>query len=284
MKLLIKNIGRLQTPTGNAAKGGEEQGQNLVLENAAILCENGVITAITSNGELPGGSFGARVIDAEGCLCTPGLVDAHTHLVFGGWRQHEIPLKLQGAGYLDILRAGGGILDTVRKTRAEGAQALFLKAWAILDEMMALGVTTCEAKSGYGLDMDTEIDQLCVINRLNGEHDCDIVPTFLGAHAIPEEYKDRADEYIDFVCEQVIPVVASRRLAKFCDVFCENSVFDVEQSRKVLLAGKAHGLVPKIHADEIEEMGGSELSGEVGAISAGHLIATGEREIGRAHV
>ena len=276
-KLLVKNIGLLQTPVGSECHCGAQQGENQKLKNAAVLCEDGKITAVTADGALPAGSEGAAVYDAGGRLVTPGLVDAHTHLVFGGWRQGEIPLKLRGATYLDILRAGGGILDTVRHTRAASEDELFEKSRAFLDEMLALGVTTCEIKSGYGLDLETELKQLRVIRRLNSEHPVDIAATYLGAHAIPDEYKGRADEYVDFVCQTVIPRVAEEKLASFCDVFCEDSVFDVAQSRRVLEAGKKHGLRPKIHADEIEEIGGAGLSGEVGAVSAEHLIATGER-------
>ncbi len=276
-KLLIRNIGLLQTPVGSERHCGAKQGENQKLKNAAVLCEDGVITAVAENGALPAGSEGAAVYDAGGRLATPGLVDAHTHLVFGGWRQGEIPLKLRGAGYLDILRAGGGILDTVRHTRAAGEEELLEKSRAFLDEMLALGVTTCEIKSGYGLDLETELKQLRVVRRLNQEHPVDAAATFLGAHAIPEEYKDRADAYIDMLCGTVIPRVAQEKLAEFCDVFCEDSVFNVEQSRRVLEAGKKYGLRPKIHADEIEEIGGAVLAGEVGAVSAEHLIATGER-------
>lgn len=276
-KLLVKNIGLLQTPVGSGCHCGAQQGENQKLKNAAVLCEDGKITAVTADSALPAGSEGAAVYDAGGRLVTPGLVDAHTHLVFGGWRQGEIPLKLRGATYLDILRAGGGILDTVRHTRAASEDELFEKSRAFLDEMLALGVTTCEIKSGYGLDLETELKQLRVIRRLNSEHPVDIAATYLGAHAIPDEYKGRADEYVDFVCQTVIPRVAEEKLASFCDVFCEDSVFDVAQSRRVLEAGKKHGLRPKIHADEIEEIGGAGLSGEVGAVSAEHLIATGER-------
>ena len=156
-KLLIHNIGLLQTPVGSERHCGAQQGRNQKLRDAAVLCEDGVITAITCGGALPENSADAVRYDAGGRLVTPGLVDAHTHLVFGGWRQGEIPLKLRGATYLDILRAGGGILDTVRHTRAADEEALFEKSRAFLDEMLALGVTTCEIKSGYGLDLETEL-------------------------------------------------------------------------------------------------------------------------------
>ena len=275
--LLIKNIGTLQTPVGSCKHGGEKQGENLKLHNAAILVEDGLIKAITSDGVLPEGCENAEVIDAQGALVTPGLIDCHTHMVFGGYRQGEIPLKLRGASYLDILRAGGGILDTVGKTRAATEDELYEKTKAFLDEMLSFGVTTAESKSGYGLDLENELKQLRVNKRLNETHKIDLVSTFLGAHAIPEEYKGKADEYIDLLCDVVLPAVKEQNLADFVDVFCEDSVFDVSQSEKMLRAGQALGLRARIHADEIEEIGGAVLSGEVGAISAEHLIATGEK-------
>lgn len=275
--LLIKNIGTLQTPVGSCKHGGEKQGENLKLHDAAILVEDGLIKAITADGILPEGCENAEVIDAQGALVTPGLIDCHTHMVFGGYRQGEIPLKLRGASYLDILRAGGGILDTVGKTRSASEEELYEKTRAFLDEMLTYGVTTAESKSGYGLDLENELKQLRVNKRLNETHKMDLVSTFLGAHAIPEEYKGRADEYIDLLCDVVLPAVKEQNLADFVDVFCEDSVFDVAQSEKMLRAGQALGLRARIHADEIEEIGGAVLSGEVGAISAEHLIATGEK-------
>lgn len=275
--LLIKNIGTLQTPVGSCKHGGEKQGENLKIHDAAILIENGIIKAITEGGILPEGWENAEVIDAGGALVTPGLIDCHTHMVFGGYRQGEIPLKLRGASYLDILRAGGGILDTVGKTRAASEDELYEKTKAFLDEMLTLGVTTAESKSGYGLDLENEIKQLRVNKRLQETHKMDLVSTFLGAHAIPEEYKGRADEYIDLLCDVVLPTVKEEGLADFVDVFCEDSVFDVHQSEKMLRAGQALGLRARIHADEIEEIGGAVLSGDLGAVSAEHLIATGEK-------
>lgn len=275
MKLLIKNIGCLQTPTGNYSHKGSKQGQNKKLFDAAIAVEDGIIREITSSGKLPQGEFD-EVVDADGRLVTPGLVDGHTHLIFGGYRQNEIPMKLAGAGYLDILRAGGGILDTVRKTREASFEELYEKSAAFLDEMLSMGVTTCEAKSGYGLDMTNELKMLEVIKALGENHPIDVVPTFMGAHAIPPEYEGRGDEYIDMMCDELIPEVRKRNLAEFCDVFCEDSVFDAEQSRKYLEAARAQGFELKIHADEIEDIGGSKLAGELEAVSAEHLIAAGE--------
>ena len=275
--LLVKNIGCLQTPVGSYSHKGTEQAENLKLQDAAILIEDGIIREITSEGNLPAGAEEAgTVIDAEGNLVTPGLVEGHTHMVFGGYRQNEIPLKLKGAGYLDILRAGGGILDTVRKTRAASFEELYQKTEGFLDEMMGFGVTTCEAKSGYGLDFDTEVKMLEVLKKLNQDHPMDIVATFMGAHAIPEEYKDRADEFIDMLCEKLLPYVKEHDLAEFADVFTEDSVFNYDQSKKYLECAKEHGFDLKIHADEIEAIGGSVLAGEMGAVSCEHLIAINE--------
>ena len=186
--LLIKNIGCLQTPVGSFSHGGEKQGENVKLYNASVLIEDGILRKICSDGELACSEAAADlVLDAEGNLVTPGLVEGHTHMIFGGYRQNEIPLKLKGAGYLDILRAGGGILDTVRKTRAASFQELYDKTEGFLDEMMGLGVTTCEAKSGYGLDFETEVKMLEVLKKLDVDHPMDVVSTFMGAHAVPEE-------------------------------------------------------------------------------------------------
>lgn len=277
MPTLIHNIGTLQTPLGSFPHAGAAQGENRKYHNAAVLCEGGVISAVYENGALPEVSADTQTIDAQGRLVTPGLIDAHTHLVFGGWRQNEVPLKLKGAGYLDILRAGGGILSTVRATRKASEEELFEKSRAFLDELMAQGVTTAELKSGYGLDKETELKQLRVIKRLNEAHPMDAVATYLGAHAIPEEYALRSGEYIDFIISDMLPEIKRRGLAEFCDVFLETGVFGVEESRRLLTAAREMGFGLKIHADEIDELGGSLLAGELGAVSAEHLIATGER-------
>lgn len=277
MPTLIHNIGTLQTPLGSFPHAGAAQGENRKYHNAAVLCEGGVIRAVYENGALPEVSADTQTIDAQGRLVTPGLIDAHTHLVFGGWRQNEIPLKLKGAGYLDILRAGGGILSTVRATRKASEEELFEKSRAFLDELMAQGVTTAELKSGYGLDKETELKQLRVIKRLNEAHPMDAVATYLGAHAIPEEYALRSGEYIDFIISDMLPEIKRQSLAEFCDVFLETGVFGVEESRRLLTAAREMGFGLKIHADEIDELGGSQLAGELGAVSAEHLIATGER-------
>ncbi|MCH5143352.1 MAG: imidazolonepropionase [Clostridiales bacterium] len=274
--LLIKNIGILQTPIGKNSLCGSKQAQNLKLYNAAILIEGGKIVEIYKDGELPdlSGRADCQVLDGQNCLVTPGLVDCHTHMVFGGWRHNEIPLKLRGATYLDILKAGGGILDTVRHTRQMSEDELYEKSKEFAREMLLGGVTTVESKSGYGLNLDDELKQLRVNKRLNEQTPMDVVSTFLGAHAIPPEYKDKPDEYIDYLCDVVLPEVKRQNLAEFCDVFCEDSVFDVEQSKKMLLCAQKYGMGCKIHADEIEAIGGAVLAGQLGAISAEHLIAT----------
>ncbi|MBR4656368.1 MAG: imidazolonepropionase [Oscillospiraceae bacterium] len=267
--LLIHNIGMLATPEGMEARRGAEQGKLRVLENAWIYLENGEIISC-GDRNMPI-TFGEK-LDAGGRLVTPGLVDAHTHLIFGGWRQNELAMKIRNVPYLDILAAGGGIHSTVKATRAATEDELAEKAKAALDEMLSFGTTTCEAKSGYGLNKKEELKQLKVINKLNKEHPMDVIPTFMGAHALPPEYKENREGYLKLLCEDMIPAVAKQKLARFCDVFCETGVFTAEESRRILQAGLDNGLTPKIHADEIDAIGGSQLAGEIGAISAEHLI------------
>ncbi|MBO4211648.1 MAG: imidazolonepropionase [Oscillospiraceae bacterium] len=267
--LLIHNIGMLASPEGLEARRGAQQGQIRVLEHAWVYTENGEIISYGSG--TPPVSFGEK-LDAGGRLVTPGLVDAHTHLIFGGWRQNELAMKIRNVPYLEILAAGGGILSTVKATRAATEAELFDKAEAALNEMLAFGTTSCEAKSGYGLNEEDELKQLRVIQKLNKTHPMDVVPTFMGAHAVPPEFKEDRSAYLDLLCETLIPAVAKQKLAKFCDVFCETGVFTAEESRRILEAGQKSGLIPKIHADEIDPIGGSLLAGELGAISAEHLI------------
>lgn len=271
--LLVKNIGILQTPAGSFPHKGAQQGENMKLKDAAVLAEDGIIKAITSDGKLPCAEEEVDVVlDAEENLVTPGLVEGHTHLVFGGYRQNEIPLKLKGAGYLDILRAGGGINDTVKKTREASFEELYDKTEGFLDEMMTLGVTTCEAKSGYGIDLKTEVKLLEVLKKLNEDHPMDIVSTFMPAHVVLADWKGREDEFIQLCIDEMMPYVKEHNLAEFVDIFTEDSVFDVEQSRKYLQAAKDMGFGLKIHADEIEAIGGSVLAGEMHTTSAEHLI------------
>ena len=267
-KTCLTNIGMLATPEGNTAQRGEAQGNIRILKDAWVLIDGETIAAI-GTGAAPEAD---TVIDCDGKLVTPGLVDAHTHLIFGGWRQNELGLKLHGATYLDILRMGGGILSTVNHTRAASVEELEAKASAALDEMLTLGTTTVEAKSGYGLAVEHELKALEVIKNLNDHHVMDVVPTFMGAHAVPSEYKENREEYIRILCEEMIPAVAKQGIARFNDIFCETGVFTAEESKKILEAGMKYGLTPKVHADEIDPIGGSVLAGEIGAISCEHLI------------
>ncbi len=273
MKTLIRNIGLLATPEGFCARRGPAQGQLRLLNNAWVLAEDGIIAAV-GQGEPPCGA--EQIIDGAGRLATPGLADAHTHLIFGGWRQDELADKLHGVPYLDILARGGGILSTVRATRAATEAELLEKGRRALLEMQRFGVTACEAKSGYGLETETELRQLRVIRQLGQECAMDLAPTVLGAHALPPEYQADREGYLRLLCEEMIPRAAAEGLARFCDVFCEEGVFTVEEARRILLAGKAHGLLPKLHADEIHPIGGSQLAGELGAVSAEHLIVCPE--------
>ena len=275
MYTLIYNIGLLATPEGKTARGGAEQGRIRFLKNAWLLADqqDGTILEIGS-GEGPQSLPPVtELIDACGRLVTPGLIDAHTHLVFGGWRQSELGLKLHGASYLDILNAGGGIHSTVKATREASEEELTDKPRALLTEMQAQGVTCCEIKSGYGLDRETELKQLKVIRTLQQDNILpELAATYLGAHAVPKEFAADREEYIRLLCEDWIPEIAREGLAEYVDVFCEKDVFSAEESRRILEAGLHCGLKAKIHADEIESIGGVELAGELHAVSAEHLI------------
>jgi imidazolonepropionase len=271
---LITNIGQLLTMEGNGPAKGEQMKTLPVLENAVIGLKDGKIAFIGTNEEAEG--FRAeQVIDANGKLVTPGLVDPHTHLVFGGSREHELALKQQGVPYLGILKRGGGILSTVRATRAASEEELFAKAKFHLDRMLSYGVTTVEAKSGYGLDEETELKQLRVVQRLRQEHPMDLVSTFLGAHAIPLEYKDNPDEFLARMAT-LLHTIQKEGLAEFVDIFCETGVFTVEQSRTFLQTAKSLGFAVKIHADEIDPLGGTELAVELGAVSGDHLVGASD--------
>lgn len=269
MKRVFVNIGELATATGSVAVSAKRQGDVKKLPCAWLLTENGTILAC-GEGEPPEAD---ESIDCGGKLVTAGLVDCHTHLVFGGWREHELAMKLAGKTYLEILAAGGGILSTVRETRRASEEALYEKTRALMAEMLRHGTTALEIKSGYGLDLATEQKQLRVAARLKAENP-DIATTFLGAHAFPEEMTHEA--YVDWLCATAIPAIAKEGLAAFCDVFCDDGVFSAKQSERILLAGKRCGLIPKMHADEIKEIGGTQAAQRVGAISCDHLSETGE--------
>ncbi|MFC5451380.1 imidazolonepropionase [Paenibacillus aestuarii] len=274
--MLITGIGRMVTPPGNSPRFGAEMKEVREIVDAAVAIRDGRIALFGAEQDVRGALAGADIVqslDVGGRMVTPGLVDPHTHLVHGGSREHELALKRAGVPYLDILAQGGGILSTVKRTRAASEEALYEKARRSLSEMLLNGVTTVEAKSGYGLALEDELKQLRVAKRLNETHPIDIVSTFMGAHAVPPEFKGRSDAFVELIVTEMLPRVAQEGLAEFCDVFCEQGVFSIEQSREILLAGKRCGLRPKIHADEIVPLGGAELSAEVGAISAEHLLA-----------
>jgi len=270
--ILIKNANELITLKGpNRARVKKEMNDLSIINKGSIAIKDGKIFDVGKNLKYTA----ETVIDATGKTVMPGFVDPHTHLVFSGSREFELDMKLRGFSYMDILKKGGGIFYTVTETRKASEASLIEQSKKRLDNMLKHGTTTCEAKSGYGLDTETEIKILKINEKLNKKHPVDIVSTFLGAHAVPEEYS--ADEYVDIVIDEMIPKV--KELACFCDVFCEKDVFTVEQSKKILDAGKKYGLIPKIHADEIVDTGGAALAAEVGAISADHLLHSNEQGI-----
>lgn len=281
--LFIYNIGSLITMKGSSSpRAGAEQSEVGAFQNGAIAIQGDKVVAVGREEEVRDAIQGFQVvqeIDAEGRLVTPGLVDPHTHLVHGGSREHELALKLKGVPYLEILAQGGGILNTVEATRKATEEELYLQAKRSLDQLLIFGATTVEAKSGYGLTLEDEIKQLRVAKHLHETHPVDLVATFMGAHAVPVEYKGKSQEYVDLVIHEMLPAINQLGLAEFCDVFCEHGVFSVEESRQILLAAKELGFKLKIHADEIESIGGAELAGELGCISAEHLLATDDRGI-----
>ncbi len=281
--LVIKNIDNLVSLKGpNKPRIKEEMSEISLIKNGIIAVKGDKIIYV-GEGELPENietDEDTIFVDGTGKTVTPGLVDPHTHLVHGGSREHELSMKLKGAGYLEILEAGGGIHSTVKATREASFEELYNKAKKSLDTMLSFGVTTVEAKSGYGLDdFDTEIRQMEVAKKLNEDHPIDVVSTFMGAHAIPSAYKDNPRGFIDLIVEKMIPEVKERDLAKFIDVFCEKGVFSVEESKEILEAGRKHGFLAKVHADEIEPLGGAELAADVGCISAEHLVAASDEGI-----
>lgn len=271
-KLIIKNASQIATPIGHSAKFGKEMNEVKVYENASIVVEDGKITKIGADALEGIDESGYEVIDAKGKAVLPGFVDSHTHFTFGGYRADEFSWRLRGDSYMDIMNRGGGIQSTVNATREASEDELFESGMQRLDSMLAFGVTSVEGKSGYGLDKDTELKQLRVMKKLNESHPIDITSTFLGAHAVPKEYKGRSNEYIDFLINEVLPEVANGKLAEYFDVFTEKGVFDIEESRKMYTAAKNAGMKLKIHADEIVTLGGAELAAEFKMTSADHLL------------
>lgn len=280
---LIIYDARVVTPTGFTARKGAEMGRLLVLDGATIEVTDGVITYVGPNrGENRDGYYRRYWhYNARGRCVLPGFVDSHTHFVFGGERAEEFSWRLKGESYMSIMERGGGIVSTVKATRASNFVRLRAKAEGFLKQMNAMGVTTVEGKSGYGLDKETELMQLRIMRSLNGDEHrrVDIVPTFLGAHAVPQEYAGRTDDYVDFLIREVMPCVAEAGLAEFCDVFCEQGVFSIEQSRRLLLAARGMGFDLKLHADEIVPLGGAGLAAELSATSADHLLHASDADI-----
>lgn len=283
--ILIQHANELITVAGGSEKPlTKDQMNDLhIIIDGALWLEDGKIEAVGKTEEIRN-KFSHRlheaiVVDASEKIVMPGLIDPHTHIVYAGSRENEFNMRLNGSTYMEIMNNGGGIHATTSKTREATHEELFSESKKRLDSFLKHGVTTIEAKSGYGLDWQTEKKQLEVAKQLNEEHVIDVIRTFMGAHAVPAIYKDNPDEFVKIVTEEMLPNVANENLAEFNDVFCERGVFTPDQSRKILLAGKQLGLIPKIHADEIEPYEGAELAAEVGAISADHLLKASDKGI-----
>ena len=284
--LIIKNASELVTCSGFAAKKGKEMAELHIIRDGAVVVKEGRISALGKTKQILTEIEKSKLdltdfdtIDAADRAVLPGFVDSHTHLVFGGYRAEEFSWRLRGDSYMEIMERGGGILNTVEATRNADEEELIASGIKRLDSMLSFGVTTVEGKSGYGLDKDTELKQLEAMVHLDNVHYLDVVPTFLGAHAVPENFKGKEDEFIDFIIDDVMPEVVEKTLAEFCDIFCEKNVFSVEQSRHLLSKAKALGLKAKLHADEIVQLGGAELAAELGAVSADHLLQASDEGI-----
>ncbi|MDP4084924.1 MAG: imidazolonepropionase [Bacillota bacterium] len=283
--IFIKNASQLITVGGFSETPArkEKMKQLSIIENGAVWIESEKIISVGLTSELERKYskqlHQAEVIDAAGKIVIPGLIDPHTHLVYAGSREDEFNLRLNGATYMEIMNSGGGIHSTTARTREATEEKLFKESKNRLDLFLLHGVTTVEAKSGYGLNWETEYKQLKVVKKLQRSHPIDVVSTFMGAHAVPREYKDCPELYVDLIINEMLPKVANENLAEFNDVFCERGVFTPDQSRRILEAGNRLGLKPKIHADEIEPCQGAELAAEIGAVSADHLLRASEQGI-----
>jgi len=281
-ELLIHNLSEVATAHGSEPLSGGDLGRVSRTPGAEIYCRDGRIAYVGSPeerrrrvGELPD----VPRLDGRGGTIVPGFVDPHTHLPWAGSREEEFRQRLAGATYQEIAAAGGGILSTVNATRAASEDDLAERVLRRMDAMLAHGTTTAEAKSGYGLALDPELRQLRAIHHASEVHAVDLVPTLLAAHEFPPELRDQPERYVELVCEEIVPAAAEAGLARYCDVFCEHGVFSVEDSRRVLEAGRRWGLTPRLHADEFEDSGGAELAAELGAASADHLIAISDAGI-----
>lgn len=259
---------------------GKEMSEATIIENGYIAIKDGKILAIGTGEPDPTLiDTNTELVDYTGKIASPGLIDCHTHLVYGGSRENEFAKKLNGVPYLDILKEGGGILSTVRSTRKASFDKLYKKTKKLLDKMLVHGVTTVEAKSGYGLDWETEKRQLEVVKALENDHQIELVSTFMAAHALPPEYQDDRAGFLDLIIDDMLPEVKAENLAEFCDIFCETGVFTADESRRLLSAAKELGFKLRIHADEIDSIGGVDVAAELGAVSAEHLMAATDEGI-----
>ncbi len=278
----ILHASQLATPEGHQGLSGDAMGKLKILEDAAVASYHGKIVFLGSMKAFQKEVSlidGAKVIEAQGQTVIPGFVDCHTHLPFAGYRDEEFLLRISGSTYEEIAKSGGGIKTTVNKTRMASKEELVDLSLNRLDRMMLCGTTTCEAKSGYGLNMKDEIKQLEVIREVSDRHPIDIIPTFLGAHTVPEEYAEKREEYVSLIIDQMIPEVARRNLAEFCDVFCDEHGFNIEESHRILLQAKRHNFLIKIHADQFSSNGAAKMASELAAISADHLEHISDDEI-----
>lgn len=278
--LLIENIGELVTVAGTTRKGREAMRDIRVLSGpASVLIRDGKIAYAGPSADCPTVESGVERVDAKGHSVLPGLVDSHTHLVFGGFREDEFQWRLAGESYMSIMEKGGGIAATTTATREASAEELTEAALLHLRSMLRMGVTTMEAKSGYGLDKETELRQLEVAKRLDEMQPIDVISTYLGAHDIAPEYQGDPDGYIDFIIREMLPLVKERGLARNVDIFTEKNVFDLEQSHRLLTAARDMGFATKMHADEIYPLGGAGLAADLGCLSADHLLKISDKDI-----
>jgi imidazolonepropionase len=281
LDLLIVNANELVTLSGENQKPrtGRQMREIGIIRDGGLAIKDGRIVAVGKTTDVTKAFKAENVISANGKIVLPGFVDPHTHLVFAGSREDEFQMRIEGASYMEILKAGGGILRTVRETRKASFEKLVDYGTETLDAMLEHGTTTIEAKSGYGLTTKDELKMLDVIQRLNQLHSVDVVPTFLGAHAVPPEFFNNPQAYVNLVTEEMIPKVSEKGLAEFCDVSCEKGVFSLEQARRILTAGKNSSLKPKVHADEKSLLGGAELAAGIGAVSADNMLFSSDEGI-----
>jgi len=276
--LTLLHASQLVTLSGpTRPRAGKELSELGIIRDGGMLIRDGKIDGVGPSDEMEKKSRGAEIVDAGGRVVLPGFVDAHTHLVFAGNRLDDFERRARGENYEQISKAAGGIWSTVEKTRAASEHDLLVEAKKRAEWFLRCGTTTIEAKSGYGLRLDDELKILCVMRSLNEQSPLQIVPTFLGAHAVPREMD--ADEYIELVIDQMLPRIAREKLAEFCDVFCERGYFDIEQSKGILMAARKLGLKLRIHADQLSNLGGAKLAAELGATTADHLEKTDEQGI-----